>query len=310
MPLSGPTPETPRFVSLLDAILSHALDPSTASLEAVGSPVDRPPAHVAVERGVAWPMLTCDPGSAAAFNLLAPLWDRAFDPDTVVVTDRAGHARPAYRGLLGYSLFQAIRASDRVLVGDPATVADRWTAALVPELAAVNVVRGAGGPDIPASAGDVAVRAAWAAAAVIAGGDLSQDDRVVAAGRRFLLGLAARQQPSGTFLKPGRADNLESFWFHELQLLHVVAAQGLQWRDEALLAAARRSAAYHVAETQPDHATNEPWGLPGFLCDAESAVMADQLLHAAGVQQPGRAGGVTLILLADTLYSLRRYRAR
>jgi hypothetical protein len=127
--------------------------------------------------------------------------------------------------------------------------------------------------------------------------------------RRAVLDLVASQRPEGPFLLAGQRDNLESFWFHELQLLHVVAGFGLRSRNGAMLSAARRAAAYHVAETQPDHATNEPWGLPAFLCEPDAAVMADQILHAAGVQQPGRAGGVTLILLADTLYSLRRFRS-
>jgi hypothetical protein len=320
LPLPDP-PTVDRYVAVLDAAIASAGDALAAAPAAERLPADRPPATVAVERGVAWPMLAHDPGSAAAFDLLAPLLERSFDPESAVVVDRAGHSRPAYRGLLGYALFQAVGASDRVLLGEQAAAAERWLAALRADLGSVGTdSRGgageAGGDEagardgIAASRGGDAVRAAWSAAAVRAGGELCHDDAATRAAGRCLLGIVARQQPAGHFLRPDAGDNLESFWFHELQLLHAVAASGLQSRDPAALSAAARSAAYHLAETQPDHATNEPWGLPGFLCDPDAVVMADQVLHAAGVQQPGRAGGVTLILLADTLYSLRRSRAR
>jgi uncharacterized protein YbaR (Trm112 family) len=63
-----------------------------------------------------------------------------------------------------------------------------------------------------------------------------------------------------------------------------------------------------MAETQPDHATNQPWALHAFAQSPGTRPLADQLLHA-GTMVSGAggstAGGLTSILLADALYSLR-----
>jgi hypothetical protein len=56
---------------------------------------------------------------------------------------------------------------------------------------------------------------------------------------------------------------------------------------------------------QPDHATNQPWGLPAFLLCAETRPLADQVLHTAATV--GGASPVTSILLADALYCLQTY---
>ena len=121
----------------------------------------------------------------------------------------------------------------------------------------------------------------------------------------------ARQRPAGGYLLAEGSDNPETLWYHELQIVHAVASLGLQGDDVGLKTSAATAAAWHMNETQPDHATNHPWGLPAFLIDPSTHVMADGLLHAATAQESaaregGGVSGVSLILIADALYSCRR----
>ena len=68
-----------------------------------------------------------------------------------------------------------------------------------------------------------------------------------------------------------------------------------------------RATEYHQRETQPDHASSQPWGLFAFAWNPDTRPLADQLLHAATVQHPVGQDGVSLILLADALYCLRLF---
>ena len=153
-------------------------------------------------------------------------------------------------------------------------------------------------PTVPAriSAGDgerIAV-GAWNA---LTRGDASLFDQV-----------AAAQQSSGAYFQVERSDNLETLWYWELVLLHALAAYAIRTGSSPLLDSARRAAAYHLNETQPDHATTEPWALNAFLLSPDTWPQADQVLHTVRIQHPGGADGVAGILLADTLRQLDRSR--
>ena len=118
--------------------------------------------------------------------------------------------------------------------------------------------------------------------------------------------LINRQQADGAFLQfDGSAgDNPEPYWFQELVLLHAVATYAAMSADPAAWSAVRRAAAFHHAETQPDHATSQPWALHAFLSDPEFLPTADLMLLAAGVNQPDGLGAVPRILLADAAVCL------
>jgi hypothetical protein len=80
-----------------------------------------------------------------------------------------------------------------------------------------------------------------------------------------------------------------------------------QTGNQTLEAAIARNAEFHQNETQPDHATNQPWGLAAFVLNPATRPLADGMLHAAATI--GRSSGVTSILLADALYCLRLWMA-
>jgi hypothetical protein len=119
--------------------------------------------------------------------------------------------------------------------------------------------------------------------------------------------LVACQRPRGTFLEAGAGDNPETHWYHELLLLHAATSYAAQTRDAAVEAAVARAAEFHLNETQPDHATNQPWALAAFARSPATRSVADGMLHSAATI--GRTSGVTSILLADALYCLRLWTA-
>ena len=99
-------------------------------------------------------------------------------------------------------------------------------------------------------------------------------------------------------------DNPEPWWYHELVLLHAITSYAMLTGDAQALEAAKRAVLFHHRETQPDHATSQPWAIHAFLMDPETIPTADLLLLAAGVNQPGGLGAVSRILLADAAVCL------
>src|SRR5205814_5481773 len=100
------------------------------------------------------------------------------------------------------------------------------------------------------------------------------------------------------------ADNPEARWFDELAMLHASAAYAVLAEDKTVAAAVKRNTEFHLRETQPDHATRQPFGLFAFIWNGETRSLADQMLHNVSVAEPD---GVTQILLGDVLQCLRLF---
>jgi hypothetical protein len=107
----------------------------------------------------------------------------------------------------------------------------------------------------------------------------------------------------GPFLQATPGDNPETHWYHELVLLHAAASYAVQAEDRTVAAAVAGNAEFHFIETQPDHATIQPWALFAFIWLDRTRPLADQILHNVSTQ----SSGVSLMLLADALYCLQRF---
>jgi hypothetical protein len=118
--------------------------------------------------------------------------------------------------------------------------------------------------------------------------------------------LADHQQPTGAFLPTDLTMNLESRWYQELTTLSAISSYAVRVPSQKMISAIRASAEYHLQETQPDHATSEPWGLLAFIQYAPS--LADQILHATQMQYCNGITPIPLLLLQDVLYGLHRLR--
>jgi len=121
---------------------------------------------------------------------------------------------------------------------------------------------------------------------------------------RVFQDLLLRQRPTGEFFPAGRYDSPDLHWYDELVVLHAVATRAAHTADAALLAAADRAARFHTEETQPDHATSQPWAIHAFCRSDQTLPLAELLLHGALAQNAGRLDAIGRILLADAVICL------
>ena len=276
---------------------------------------------VQVERGTAYPLALDgrveDPAALERVDRLIrlaappPAGTEPASPlpvlSSMAFVDRDGHRRPEYRPLLVYAWLQSFRLLYETL---PRMEFGRWDEALrawcdLLEAELTNTRLPDGG--IPAASGAVAAEAAWSALALLAAGKVFVRDAWTDLASDTFGRLTRSQQSGGAFLSITGGDSPEVAWYHELVLLHAAASYAVQAEDRTVASAVARATEFHQAQTQPDHATAQPWALFAFAWNPNTRPLADQLLHAAKVQQPSLTDGVTLILLADALYCLRLF---
>jgi hypothetical protein len=226
---------------------------------------------------------------------------------SVAVVDRTGHHRPAYRGLLVYSCLQAFSIVYETL---PRSDFGRWEEGLRPwcdllesDLGQIDSLIG----PIPAGRGSTATEAAWIALALHVAGKIFIRDAWTDLASDLFGKLSRAQTPSGTFLTARSSDNPETHWYHELLLLHAAASYAVQSEDRTVAAAVAKNAEFHQNETQPDHATNQPWALFAFIWNPRTRPLAEQILHTASIQNSNSPSGISLMLLADALYCLELF---
>src|SRR5690606_29642757 len=102
------------------------------------------------------------------------------------------------------------------------------------------------------------------------------------------------------------SDNPEPHWYHELIILHAVASFGCRARVPQIRQVVGRAAMFHLHETQPDHATTEPWAVHAFAAHLDTLPLADALLHAVQTHHGGQPDYISWMLLRDALYCLQQ----
>jgi hypothetical protein len=299
-----------RYAQIIGRLLSPAAEAGMAFLAVAEDDVQR----VQAERGIVFPRFLLDPAAAAEAHAAAEPVERlialAAAPEAlqwVVVVDRLGHQRPLYRPLLVYCWLQAFRAGYETLPRDQFGRWEEATRAWCDEMERRLAEFAWPQTAIPALRGAQAAEVCWCALALhVAGKVFIRDAWTDLAGDVFGR-LVKRQRHSGAFLEAESSDNPETWGFAELAILHAAASYAVQAEDRAAAAAVARAGAFHLAETQPDHATNQPWALFAFIWNPKTRGLADQVLHAA--QAAGSESAITLMLLADALYCLRLFGA-
>ncbi len=209
--------------------------------------------------------------------------------------DGMGHRRPVYRGLLLYCLASAVNLGEN----DPDSGA--WRKVLRDNARSLEPLQQTDWPSaaMPASRGAAASAALWDTLALAAiKGDFASRGAIFAR-------LATAQRPAGALLAAGASDNPETHWHHELICLHALTSFAAHCPSKPLLDAIERAAIFHWEQTQPDHATAQPWAMAAFALCGQTMPLAEQLLHAAHMQNPRGLDEVSLMLLADALYSLK-----
>jgi hypothetical protein len=258
---------------------------------------------VQVERGVVLPaaMTSRDANFAPYVGRLLELSGSDRLPALAII-DREGHHRPAYRPLLVYAWLQAFRLVYETL---PRSDFGRWEEGIRPWCDLLEAELG----DVawqdratPAALGASVAEAAWTALALHVAGKVYVRDAWLDLASHTFGKLIRTQRPRGTFLDASPADSPEAHWYHELVILHAAASYAVQAEDRTLAAAVARNVAFHLNETQPDHATAQPWALFAFAWNSGTRALADQVLHAAQLNQPEGTDGISLMLRADALY--------
>jgi hypothetical protein len=281
--------------SIKDALLRSA--PFVAEAEQGGA--------LQIERGVVLPQAMLGTPSA---ELIEPFFQSSVEGlGRIAVVDRAGHHRPVYRGLLVYACLQAFRVVYETL---PRSEFGRWEEGLRPWCDLLEAELG--NIDLPmtgaiAGRGSRATEAAWIALALFVAGKIFVRDAWTDLAADAFGRLTRGQQANGALLASTAADNPETTWYDELVLLHAAASYAVQAEDRGVAAAVQRATQYHLNETQPDHATTQPWGVFAFIWNRKTQPLADQVLHAAFTQHPEGLDGVSMILLADALLCLRLF---
>ena len=292
-----------RYAALIEALLPPSPAPETFAAESDSAvQVERGAVYAAGLRGTADNITM-----AAAERIVTLTHPGAAGLHRLAVVDRQGHHRPLYRPLLVYGWLQAFRLLYEVL---PRMDFSRWEEALRAWCdlleAELTGMRWADG-EVPGARGAFVGEAAWTALALFAAGKVFVRDAWTDLASDAIGRVARAQRPEGNFLTASGSDNPETLWYHELALLHAAASYAVQAEDRTVAAAVARATEYHLRETQPDHATAQPWAVFAYAWNADTRPLADQVLHAVRVQHPTGATGVSLILLADALYCLRLF---
>jgi hypothetical protein len=272
------------------------------------SPEEESATALQVERGTIFPALL---KGAPPDDRLERLIDLARNQSfaRIAIVDRTGHHRPVYRALLVYSFVQSFRLTYESL---PRSEFGRWEEACRAWCDLMEAELGEMRWDETATyaaRGSSLTEAVWTALTLFVAGKVFVRDAFLDLASDVFGHIARLQQPNGAFLFAAPSDNPETHWYHELVTLHAAASYAVQAEDRPLAAAVQRNTLFHLEQTQPDHATTQPWGLFAFIWDPQTHPLADELLHSAQTQSPAGLEGVSSILLADTLYCLRLFTA-
>lgn len=278
-----------RYVHLLTEIIKSApvsVEESTARVE--------------VERGAIYPRCLLSPKKQLPVETLLEL-----PPDTgmpLAVVDRQGHRRPAYEGLLLYAVLGAIQVTGQPLTPESHERLITWCGSL--RLRLDRRERFTSG--IPAALGSEVTAIAWSTVALLRASQVVAAEGDIVA-REVLESFVSNQQPTGALLKTTGSDNPETWWYHELVLLHALGSYATMTRSQNAISAIMRATNFHLHETQPDHATAQPWAVFPFVLNPETHILAEAIIHTAMTTQPGGIDGISLILLGDALHCLRTF---
>ena len=229
--------------------------------------------------------------------------------DEMLVLDAAGQQRKVYRPLLVYAWLTAFQLRYETLAREQF---GRWEEGLRAWCDLLEAQIGRIAPPAPAApiaaprGGEIA-EALWMALTLHVAGKVFIRDAWTDLAADWMGRAARAQNADGSFLAGGASDSPETQWYHELVILHAAATYAVRAEDRTVAAAVQKAGEFHLSQTQPDHATTQPWGLFAFIWGERTQSLAEQMLHAISLRSAEGLDGVSLILLADVLYCLRLF---
>ena len=130
--------------------------------------------------------------------------------------------------------------------------------------------------------------------------DLEMTDSAVAA-------IVATPGRDGSLHEMVSDDSLDTWTYRELVGLHALARLALHRRNKAWALRVEQIAHFHLENTQPDNATNQPWGVFAFLWSEKTRGFAEQQLHDATTHGGGKIQLLPAMLLADAADCLAEF---
>lgn len=130
--------------------------------------------------------------------------------------------------------------------------------------------------------------------------DLEMTDSLVAA-------IVANPANGGALHRMAPDESLDGWTYSELVGLHALARLALLRRNQAWAKRVEEIALFHLENTQPDNATNQPWGLFAFLWSGKTRSFADQQLHDVTAHGGGSITPLAGMLLADAADCLAEF---
>lgn len=257
--------------------------------------------------------LALDPDDAAGRDdygrALAERIGTAAEPTAVPTgpqfVDGAGHRREVYGPLVAHLFLNAW-----VLSGRDAAPSDQGLPMAIDDMVRPRAADGRIDADTdwdePASASRVA-GALWRSVVTLEGALLhnAADDGLAALG--VIRRIADAPGPGGALHAQAPDDTPDAWVYRELTGLHALHLISQITRDPGWSTRCAQVAAYHLAHTQPDYTTYQPWALACFAEQPETAGFAEQQLHDVqthlAIEGPG---GALLpgLLLADAVAAM------
>jgi len=116
-------------------------------------------------------------------------------------------------------------------------------------------------------------------------------------------------EPAGALTRRRDDQGIELWTEIELGALHAAWSLAIENEDESLLVRCMEACRWHIAELQPDNATNHAWAIHAFVIYAdvflspESDMHAQTLLHACMMAsgKPDRFSGLLMYEAADAM---------
>ncbi len=300
--------EFSRYWAFVSRLALQGLAPAGADPPAPAQGAGAADLAVSLAAPAARLMLEDDPASyialAEGWRLLAVAGAAGTTPG---VHDGAGHVRDVYHPLVLHLHLAALERCYAIL---PPGLKARIEPALPMALAPYRAMGAfADTPPSPAERPRVLWQALCLAQAGRVLGRAADAQRV----RAVVETILAHPGPGGALSPLDPQESLEGWTWRELTGLHALAALALLERWPRWLQRVHEVAAYHVENTQPDHATAQPWALAAFARWPDTSIFADQQIEALMLQggppaaagQPRRAGHpLSALLLADAAASL------
>ena len=217
------------------------------------------------------------------------------------LTDWAGHHRPCYHP---FAVHLCLAAFHRHYENIPPSVWSRCEE-IIPAL--VEPLRGSEHFADAAPPDEFVPLVLWQALGLAEQATLLSRDVDLEMTDSLVAVIVANPALNGALHGTSPEESLDSWTYSELVGLHALARLALLRRHKTWAKRVEEIAMYHLENTQPDNATNQPWGLFAFLWSAKTRSFAEQQMHDATAHSGGAVSPLAAMLLADAADCLAEF---